>query len=621
MIIRRAQPTGLQNTFADGRLAPDDAYIVNQVFGTSPLGNVLCSLGSNYTVEVFPDGTGHSWFAGSELTRRDGLGKAWYIQDQETGDLWSAFFGPVGEKSNEYEVKFSPGQASVYSLKNKIASTLTISTVPDCDVELWHVNIENRSARPRKLAFTTYFETGPGVPLESKYLDLDKVLVMRAPLGAVEQSLSPSPTSSMVLFHSSTLTPACCQTDKSSFTPGGSEVLEDSDARMAQMTGETIASFTIEIELPIEGEADFGFCFGVASSAEQAIEITRRFKRGTEVSDAIQASHDRWNELCAGVRVETSDRAFDALVNTWLPYETYAAWSAERGREAYADPKRIADRLRWLYPFCGTAPEECRRSLLEFASGLSMTGAYSDGSLSLVKMSPQELLWLAFVAANYVAETGDAEILSVAPETNGGVPLTLGEHCERAIRMCLNSGSEESRPGDDWLLEQTVRLWQFVSEGSSTLGLPKARTQDPSERSDEKNLPRRARYLQSLSPALSGAKQRQQLIDALGGDETAGWNAGTPPVLYSVLVDRMLGIRATAQGLLLQPNLPAAWFECTITRLFRGDSYEIAIRRSALMSSGNPKVSIVVDGEPLLGSMLPYSGNNARHRVDVILGE
>ena len=121
MIIRPHGATDQQAAYAAGRFTEDDAFAINQIGAASPFGGLLCSIGSDYSVEVLPDGSGCSWFAGTELTHSSRLSKAWYIRDKESGALWSAFFGPVGERSDEYEVTYQPGQVSVFSLKNKIA--------------------------------------------------------------------------------------------------------------------------------------------------------------------------------------------------------------------------------------------------------------------------------------------------------------------------------------------------------------------------------------------------------------------------------------------------------------------------------------------------------------------
>lgn len=627
MIIRHSDSAGLQSTYASGRFAgKDDAYIVNQIFGTSPLGNVLCSLGSDYVVEVFPDGTNRSWFAGTDLTPADGAGKAWYLTDRETGDIWSAFFNPVGEKADEYEVSFSPGQVSVYSLKNKIAATLTIATTPDYPMEIWHIKLENRSAKSRTIAFTTYIEPCVSPFLESRYFELDKTLLMRQPMEASGIEQSASPLRNMVLFHTSTLTPTHCENDKSRFIGDGRTLGNPQHLEFAQETHysnseyATAAGMTVNIELPIEGEAEFGFCFGVANHAEHALEIARCFSRSEAVAAAVESSRNSWNELCSGMRIETSDSAFDALVNTWLPYETYSAWIQKREHETLLDPTCVADILRRLYPFCATAPRLCRESLLSFARGLSTIDTLSRSGGSLVRLSPYELLWLAFITARYVAETGDISLLSETAAFKDGPSLSIREHCERAMKISINSRSLDYE--QMLILKHTIRMWQFVfGETKEFASISAALNQhigDAGEDSRQWALPRRVRYLQSISTSLADKHITKQIIDSLRSLGNQTWNSSTACAILSAITDHIFGLTATCEGLILNPNLPPAWNECKITRLFRGDTYEIYIKRPAASRTGK-KTSMVVDGEPVMGSMLPFFRDGGRHRVDVTI--
>ena len=625
-MIRPSGVTSHEVPYAIGRFAADDdAYVINQIGGASPFGGMLCSLGSAYAVDISPNGFGRSWLAGSEITPPDGLGKAWYLRDRESGDVWSAFYSPSCEKTDEYEVSFSPGQVSVFCLKGKIASTLTIATVPECQCEIWYVKLENRSAKDRTIEFTTYAEPFTGSPLEAKYVSRDRALVMRTPLEAVGTDQGGG---SLTFFHSSTLIPIRYQTNKSDFigenrTLRNPQHLEDDQSTGADgSVPNAITSLTVGIDLPIEGEAEFGFCFGVSESAEHSLKVLRSFKTTESLREMVDASRRHWEDLSSVVQVETSDRIFDALVNTWLPYEAYSGWLRERNEAAYLDPSRVADVLRRIYPLAATAPDECRDSLLSFAAGLSILGVYTSDAGSLVELPPSELLWLAVATAGYVAETGDTGVLAMAIPLKEGPSLTLKEHCERTIRMCLDADRSSPESEADPLLQQVIRQWSLITEDSSSADictqLTNRRLAERSELPEQRVLPRRVRYLQSVSPSLADDRVSEVLQVYLGRTEGEPGDASTACCVYSALVERVLGLSATFEGLTLSPSLPEAWCECDITRRFRKDTYKIHVTRSAVRrEKGTP---IVVDGEPVLGDMLPYSGGGDTHQVHVIIG-
>ena len=443
----------------------DDAFVVTQLGGDSPFGGVLCSLGSDYAVHMSPDGSGRSVFAGLDITTPLGNGKGWYLRDSESGEIWSPFFGPVCEKADEHEVAFSPGQATAYALKNKIATTLTVATLPDRPLEVWLVRIENRSAIERSLTFTTYIEPCIGPDLEAGYKDRKGAAHAQASVGAGPPCVPPCKGGReggrrygpLPLQHPH----ARCATRprKSEFIGEGRSLRNPKELDSDQSTGtdgaaaKPIASLTVQIELPIEGEAEFAFCFGVAHSPEHAIELTRGLSKTRLAKDAVENSRKRWEELSSTLSMRSPDRSLNSLVNTWLPYEAYAGWIGQRTGGVCLDPAAAADALRRSLCVFARPPRRCAaRACLSFAAGISASGAYSPDSESVMVLPAEELLWLAACTARYVAETGDVGVLAETIARRDGPGLTLKEHCERAMRLCreANGVSEamlEARAG------------------------------------------------------------------------------------------------------------------------------------------------------------------------------
>ena len=76
MIIRPQGATDQHVPYAAGRFTDGDAFAINQIGAASPFGGLLCSIGSDYSVDLMPDGSGCSQFAGRELTNSSRLSKA-----------------------------------------------------------------------------------------------------------------------------------------------------------------------------------------------------------------------------------------------------------------------------------------------------------------------------------------------------------------------------------------------------------------------------------------------------------------------------------------------------------------------------------------------------------------
>jgi cellobiose phosphorylase len=91
------------------------------------------------------------------------------------------------------------------------------------------------------------------------------------------------------------------------------------------------------------------------------------------------------------------------------------------------------------------------------------------------------------------------------------------------------------------------------------------------------------------------------------GRASHSWQTGTAAWMYRVALDFMLGIRPTYGGLAIDPVIPAKWPGFKVERLFRGTRYHIDVANPDGVESGI--ASIVVDGEPIKGNILPLSGN------------
>ena len=102
------------------------------------------------------------------------------------------------------------------------------------------------------------------------------------------------------------------------------------------------------------------------------------------------------------------------------------------------------------------------------------------------------------------------------------------------------------------------------------------------------------------------------------GEAKNSWLTGTASwTLYSV-TQYILGIRPQYDGLMIDPCISDKWDGFTVTRKFRGDTYNITVTNPDHVMKGVK--SITVDGKPLSGNVLPVYGDKAVHEVQVVMG-
>lgn len=83
------------------------------------------------------------------------------------------------------------------------------------------------------------------------------------------------------------------------------------------------------------------------------------------------------------------------------------------------------------------------------------------------------------------------------------------------------------------------------------------------------------------------------------------WYTGSANWFQKVIVDWILGIRATQNGLLIDPCVPDNWKEFTVKRLFRNTQYKINFLKNT--DKKKKDIKIVADGINISGNILPVS--------------
>ena len=83
------------------------------------------------------------------------------------------------------------------------------------------------------------------------------------------------------------------------------------------------------------------------------------------------------------------------------------------------------------------------------------------------------------------------------------------------------------------------------------------------------------------------------------------WYTGSASWYQKVIVDWILGIRATSKGLLIDPCIPEDWKEYSVKRLFRGTTYSISVFRT--LKSDSQLARITIDGKRFAGNVIPMS--------------
>jgi cyclic beta-1,2-glucan synthetase len=117
-----------------------------------------------YGVMLTSAGSGYSQWNDRALTRwradttLDDWGTWLYIRDEETGNLWSAGYQPIGGTPERLSSTFYPHKAEFVRRDYDITSRLEIILPPDDDVEIRYLTLTNHGEESRRLMICSYSE-------------------------------------------------------------------------------------------------------------------------------------------------------------------------------------------------------------------------------------------------------------------------------------------------------------------------------------------------------------------------------------------------------------------------------------------------------------------------------
>lgn len=95
------------------------------------------------------------------------------------------------------------------------------------------------------------------------------------------------------------------------------------------------------------------------------------------------------------------------------------------------------------------------------------------------------------------------------------------------------------------------------------------------------------------------------------------WLSGTSSWTYQAATQYIMGVKATFEGLSVDPCVPKAWKQFSVTRKFRGAVYEISVSNPKGVSKGVK--SVTIDGCEVKGTVLPILPGK-KHVVKVVMG-
>lgn len=216
------------------------------------------------------------------------------------------------------------------------------------------------------------------------------------------------------------------------------------------------AQLACSMKLANGGGQNVTFCIGHAGTPEEAAALVSEMS-ASEIPVRERQALERWNERLSVLCLRTPDAVLNAALGRWLPYQTIASrLYAKAGFYQAGGATGFRDQLQDMLVLLYTDPGSVRAHLM-----LCAAHQFEDGDVQHWWHPPargvrthmtDDLLFLPFVTASYVAATGDTSVLNerIAYLQNVEIPAgsedfygeavpsrdaaPLLDHCLRAIR-------------------------------------------------------------------------------------------------------------------------------------------------------------------------------------------
>ena len=446
---------------------------------------------------VSQNGSGFSWIDNSQLAvivrwqqefAEDRSGRFLYVWDLDTDEVWSLAPAPCQPVYDHYACRHGFGYTTFETERGGLRARWTLAVDPEEPVELWRVRLADLSGRPRRLALVPYLEWNCGVApaprrefqklfLETGYDPAQGVITAGSHMWDLPSLRWGHWNRSFPYWtaFASALPPAAAEGDKGSFLGRGGDwrrpaaLGQDAWPSRFGRHYDPVGALRCDVQIAAGGALDLGFALATAGEREEAAALAHRFAAPEAIDVSLAAAVAGWHDRLAAHRIETPEPLLDALANDWLRYQAITArlWGRAgyyQQSGAYGFRDQLQDSQVWLT----IEPPRCRAQISlhaahQFADGSVFHWWHPLSEQGHITRMTDDLLWLAFVTANYLKETGDLTILDdPAPYLDDPTPHPLHDHVRRAFERVFQRTGPRGLPyigGGDW------------NDGLSALGL------------------------------------------------------------------------------------------------------------------------------------------------------
>ncbi len=398
-------------------------------------------------------------------------GEALYLRDEETGLVWSPTPMPAGAETTHL-IRHGAGYSIFETQSHGLNQRLRLFAAPNAPVKIAHLRLENLWTRSRRITATYYAEWVLGTTRSQ-----NQTFIVPEFDAATHALLASNRYNTefgdRVAFLAANKKPHGVTADRAEFLGLlGSLQAPAALGRIGLASRvnaglDPCAAIQLHVDLAPGQVEEIYFLIGEGANRAESLALIGQVQVHGQVDAIWQAVHQHWDDILGAITVQTPDAGMDLLLNRWLLYQTLSCrlWGRTalyQSSGAFGFRDQLQDVLALLHP----RPDLARQQILnaarhQFEAGDVLHWWNPPSGRGVRTRFSDDLLWLPYVTAEYVAATGDSSILTEKIPFLNGAPLKPGEveryalyeatnelyslyeHCRRAIEKGSTSGAHK----------------------------------------------------------------------------------------------------------------------------------------------------------------------------------
>ena len=463
-------------------------FIITKMDTPSPWINYLNN--GRYFTSISNNGGGMSYFKSplhGRVTRyrinevpHDRPGKYIYIKDNDSGEIWSLTWQPVGKHLECYKLAHGFGYTRAEANVSSIESNVLFFVPQDDDQEIWNTVLKNNSNKKRNLSVYAYCELALGHALvdlinqcddqhfNRSFFDKELNSIFSTKTYWVTQTKGTQQQENkewdQYTFFTVNEPAAGYETVRERFiglyrnenNPLGIEQ-ENLSCRDTDF-GNVINALKVNITLQAGESKNLIFTLGVIEKDrfdELKAQKANKYKSANEVNAAFAKLQKSWDEYFANTYAETPDKNLNIFLQYWMPYQAITAFNVGRVASFYywgiGRGFGFRDTSQDTIAITISNAEKAKERILLLTRQIRTDGKvyhhfHGDGDGEFTQHC-DDPLWYLLAVTEYIKETGDFSILDInQPYIEKNSSGTVLEHMMAVVNFAKNNLGKHGLP-------------------------------------------------------------------------------------------------------------------------------------------------------------------------------